>query len=233
MFLCLKKRKKEYRLFKNLTGICPGDPELYRTALRHKSACNHKKSANFNNERLEFLGDSVLETIVSEYLYNKYPKLDEGMLTRMRAGIVKRESLNRIAKNMGLHNYLEYDMHSVNYNKTLNGNALEALVGAVFIDKGYKKCCQFVENKILTNFNFDEFRAKSYDPKSTLYHHVQRKKWEIEFISYENIEENENIFHFISQIKINGRYVAEGKGWTKKEAQQDASVKVLKRLNLS
>jgi ribonuclease-3 len=183
-----------------------------------------------NNERLEFLGDSVLDTIVSEYLYTSFPESNEGFLTRMRANIVQRKTMNSLAKTMGLHNMILRDEKNCQKAESIYGNALEALIGAIYMDRGYRAAKYFVLNEYIGRMNFDSIEFLQYDHKSSLYHLIQEKKWKLDIQTVENIEESEHIPHFLAGIYIDEKFVAEGKGWSKKEAEQNAAKNTLEKL---
>ncbi|MGM0649427.1 MAG: ribonuclease III [Bacteroidota bacterium] len=208
-------------------GFYPRDIYLYKTALRHKSASIITSKSKLNNERFEFLGDAIIDAVVSDYLYKACPDVDEGTLTLIRANMVQRKSMNKIAVKMGIPDLLITGDESCNRTESIFGNALEALVGAVYIDRGYKFCCRFIENKFIPEFDQDKILQVEYDHKSALFHLVQDKKWDIEFDTFEQIEENESVPHFESHVLVNNIYISKGKGWSKKEAEQNAASSAL------
>ncbi len=229
--LLFSKNKTFIRQLKKLLGFFPLHPHLYETALRHRSASVFGTHGRINNERLEFLGDSVLDTVISEYLYQKFPNKDEGFLTRMRAQIVQRKSMNTIAVSMGLPQMILMDSNRTKSSDKIYGNALEALIGAIYIDRSYQAARYFIIKHYLPKINFNEIIGVQYDCKSKLYHLIQDKKWDLLIDTQENIEENEHATHFLSSIIINGKYISEGKGWTKKEAEQNAASNALEKVN--
>lgn len=230
LFLLLSKQNSFIRQLKKLLGFYPLHPDLYRTALRHRSASVRDGQMKINNERLEFLGDAVLDTVVSEYLYQNFSDKDEGFLTRMRAKIVRRKTMNQIATNMGLQDMILKDPNNpVNTNRIF-GNALEALVGAIYLDRSFKAARYFIIKKYLSQIDFESIQQEEYDHKSSLYHLVQEKKWKLIFETHEHIEDCEHSSHFLSVVKINNKFIAEGKAWTKKEAEQKASKNALEKL---
>ena len=157
----LSKDKEFARRLRQLIGFTPSNLNIFILAFSHKSTASEKAYAIQNNERLEYLGDAVLGTIVAEYLFKKYPNSNEGFLTKMRSKIVKRKSLNKIGDKMGLDMLLS-EYNSTRLSRSMLGNAVEALVGAVYLEKGYKGTKQFVINKILRNY-VDVHELESYD----------------------------------------------------------------------
>ncbi len=187
MFLFAKNRDEQekamIRFLKNILGCSPKNIFLYKTALIHKS-CSHidSKGNKINNERLEYLGDTVLSTIVGDYLFKKYPLQGEGFLTEMRAKIVSRSSLNSLARKIGLVDLIEY-------NKTLNlgfasiyGDAFEALTGALYLDKGYKKTYEILIGRVFTVYmDVAEVEKKQWNYKSKIIDWAQKNKKQISF----------------------------------------------------
>ena len=145
---------REYvRKLKNLLGFVPGNVHLYKMAFRHKSvAVTIKEGAKNSNERLEFLGDAVLGSVVAELLFKKYPYKDEGFLTEMRSKIVSRANLNQLSRKLGFNELIQFDARMISFpNKqgSLLGDAFEALIGAVYLDKGYVFTKSFLLNRII------------------------------------------------------------------------------------
>ena len=156
------------RKIKSVAGFIPNDLTLFKLAFAHKSSSNEKDYAIQNNERLEYLGDAVLGTIVAEYLFRKYPNANEGFLTKMRSKIVKRSSLNEIADSMGLEIILS-EYNSTKLSKAMLGNALEALVGAVYIETGYNYTYKYVVRRIMRKYlNIHELESYDDNYKSQL-----------------------------------------------------------------
>lgn len=221
--LLLTNKKDFIRQLRKLLGFFPLHTQLYETALRHRSASVSSEHGKINNERLEFLGDAVLDAIVSDYLYEKFPDKDEGFLTRARSKIVQRKSMNSIAIAMGLPDMILMDDRNCPQSGRIYGNALEALIGAIYLDRSYKAVKYFVLEHYLEKVNFDDVVKVQYDHKSRLYHLIQEKRWDLDIDTQENIEESEHTTHFLAMIIINGKFISEGKGWTKKEAEQNAA----------
>lgn len=202
----------------------PKDLGLFQLALTHKSA-SHKiyNEVSSNNERLEFLGDSVLNTIVSDWLYQQYSEKDEGFLTQMRSKIVSRDNLNDIAAKIGLEKlvFSELDEYTC---KNILGNALEAVIGALFLDSGYQKTKQHLFDFLFIPFvDLNNFEQLIIDYKSKLIEWSQKNEIEVNFEEKEYIQEQNNQPLFHSEVKISDKVLGAGRGTSKKEAQQQAA----------
>ncbi|MFC2151390.1 ribonuclease III [Bacteroidota bacterium] len=222
------KNKKFYKLIFQLTGIFPSNLQVYKVAFTHKSASrNFDRTKRLNNERLEFLGDAILASVIADFLYSYFPYKKEGFLTKMRARIVSREQLNEIALNMGLQYHI-VSQNRINGTKNIYGNALEALIGAIYVDKGYKKTKIFILERIIeNNINLKELALTDSDYKSQVIEWAQKNKTEIIFEDEEVESTDQNNLHFTSVIKLNNQVLGKGTGLSKKEAQQNASKEAL------
>lgn len=191
-------------------------------AFYHRSMNQEDSGTSYNNERLEFLGDSVLNAIVAEYLFKKYPNKDEGFLTKMRSKIVKRNTLNDIADNMGLDMILsEYSIGKMS--SSMMGNALEALVGAIYIEFGYDKTSEYVIKKILMNYlDIHMLELKDDNFKSILLEWCQKNNKEVNFkvINKSKFDKRD---YFNVGVFINGEEIALGEDFSKKSAEQKAA----------
>jgi ribonuclease-3 len=228
------KRRRLYFLIKSITGFFPGDISLYELALIHKSAMI--KTANgeiINNERLEFLGDAILGAIVAQELYVQYPDVNEGFLTKTRSKIVKRSFLNETALKLGIKNLIS-SQSQISLEKTnIMGDALEALIGAAFVDKGYTKCRKFIRKKILKPFvNLTEITKFDNNYKSLLIEWGQKNKLEIHFITEEIQGTYDHAPVFVSSVKIDQIVCGRGEGSSKKESQQNAAMEALQNISL-
>ncbi|MBQ5423679.1 MAG: ribonuclease III [Bacteroidales bacterium] len=232
-FLFRKKNPKDEKLRKQLEkilGFKPKEILYYKMALRHASANQKQKEIRYNNERLEFLGDSVISTIASVMLYEKYPQSTEGELSVLRSMLVSRKSLNRVANELQLKRLMQYKEGRTNEQKNITGNSFEALVGAIFFDKGYAVCDKFVRGIFEHYFDVENLMKHNSDYKSRLLQYSQKEKFALDIDTFESMEACEKLYHFVTEICIDGKFMASGKGWTKKEAEQMASYEVLKIL---
>ena len=175
------KEKKLYKAVKNILGFYPGNIFLYRLAFRHKSASRVSGGIKSNNERLEYLGDSVISTAVAHYLFMRYPNKDEGFLTEMRSKMVSRATLNKVALKMGLHELLNIDAKAGGF-KSVDGNALEALMGAVFLDKGYRFTERVILKRVVAvHIDMDEIEKRDWNYKSKLIDWGQKERYKVNF----------------------------------------------------
>lgn len=175
------KEKKLYKAVKNILGFYPGNIFLYRLAFRHKSASRVSGGIKSNNERLEYLGDSVISTAVAHYLFMRYPNKDEGFLTEMRSKMVSRATLNKVAQKMGLHELLNIDVKAGGF-KSVDGNALEALMGAVFLDKGYRFTEKVILKRVVAvHIDMDEIEKRDWNYKSKLIDWGQKERYKVNF----------------------------------------------------
>lgn len=214
-----------------LLGFVPTRIRLYEMAFIHKSASTVMPDGEvINNERLEYLGDAVLDTIVAEYLFRHYPGKSEGFLTKMRSKMVKRKHLNLLAYRMGIHKLMVSHTHPANVSKHLYGNAFEALVGAIFLDKGYKQTYRFIERIISKYVDLEKLRLSDSDYKSKLIEWAQKNKQEIVFENREELNASSHIPQFVSSIVMAGAELGKGSGYSKKEAEQKASRMALETL---
>jgi len=182
-----------------------------------------------NNERLEFLGDAILGSIVAEELYKRFPRRDEGFLTKTRSRIVNRSLLNEIALKMGLGQWIKSQSQIDIAQTSIPGDALEAIVGAVYLDRGYTQCQQFVFDKIITpHINLNKVAKKDSNYKSLRIEWGQKHKKSINFITEEQHVSNGSAPVFMAKAAIDNDPVGEGKGFSKKEAQQNAARQALK-----
>ena len=220
-------RKEPYFLFYPVLGFYPDKIEYYQLAVRHKSvSIPTENGQSLSNERLEFLGDAVLNSVVTDILYRRFENQREGFLTNTRSKIVKRESLNQLAIEIGLDKLVVMTKY-LNANTTNNniyGNALEALMGAIYLDYGYKQCKQFVENRLLKNFmDLDKVTENEVNFKSKLIEWCQKNRFESEFVMVSDTLKSANKHEFLSQLLIQGIVICEATGNSKKDSQQNAS----------
>lgn len=216
---------------RSILGYKPGYLPYYIAAITHRS---HNDAMASNNERLEFLGDAFIGSIVGEYLFKKYPTKDEGYLTEMRSKIVSRSSLNEVALRMGLQKIIRFNKNDKMLRRShIFGNALEALVGAVYLDGGFEKTRKFVLKRILSTFiDIEELEVTEYNFKNKLYTWAQRTGKQLEFITLkESIEAGRKVFTV--EIQLDGESLMTASGYTKKEAGQLAAQRAMEKVESS
>ena len=227
----LYSEKQFARSVANIVGFTPSNLQIFKQAFSHKSASDPKLHTVTSNERLEYLGDSILSTIVAEYLFQKYPNSNEGFLTKMRSKIVKRKTLNRIADDMGIDVVLQ-DNNDTRLSESMKGNALEALVGAIYLEKGFDKTKDIVVKKILRrHLNIQELEDNDDNYKSQLLEFCQKNGNDIDYRVIERFK-MENRDRFKIAVYVNGKEIASGEDFNKKSAEQNASFKALKSLGI-
>jgi ribonuclease-3 len=228
-------RKEFYSFIKETIGFTPLKLKLYDLAFIHKSASSVDLMGKpINNERLEYLGDAVLGAIVAEYLYNRFPRKDEGFLTQMRSRIVNRSFLTQLTFKLGLNHFVTSNTNSVNESSHIFGDVFEAFVGAIYLDGGYPGVKKFLIKKVLSiHVDLHEMEKNDNNFKSQLIEWGQKNKREVEFDTRENADTGNNKLPFISIIRIDGQIVGKGEGYSKKEAQQNSACKALINLEIS
>lgn len=215
---------------KPILGFVPVNLSIFRTAFYHKSMSNEKPN-QMTNERLEYLGDAILSTVVAEYLFKKYPNKDEGFLTKMRSKIVKRQTLNEIADNMGIDVILaDYSLGKMS--SSMLGNALEALIGAIYLEFGYDKTRDYVVKKILKSYlDIEELEQKDDNHKSVLLEWCQKHGKEVHFITLSKEKVNKRDFFKVA-VNINGDEISTAEDFNKKSAEQIAANLAINKLNI-
>ena len=220
---------------KNLLGFVPGNLALYKMAFRHKSvAQNIRKGVKNSNERLEFLGDAVLGSVVAEVLFKLYPYEDEGFLTELRSKIVSRVNLNQLARKLGFDKLIEFDNRALNAQRqgSLLGDAFEALIGAVYLDKGYDFTRNFLINHIIkSHIDIHKLEQTETNFKSKLIEWCQRHGKDISFDLVDNLE-GENTKLFTVQASVDGEVAGMGKEFSKKNAEKLAAEKACETLGI-
>jgi ribonuclease-3 len=230
---------KTYARLKRLLGFTPSiaSISLYRQAFRHTSAASRigDPTVNISNERLEFLGDAILDAIIADFLFRKFALKGEGFLTEMRSKIVSRDQLNSLAEKMGLAEMLEingnFDLQH-HTKVSLAGNALESLIGAIYLDKGFNTTRKFVVNKLLKPFvDMDDLEIRNDNYKSILFQYAQRNRNKVEFLL---VEENGRSHQktFAVAVMIDEIEIARASQFTKKKAEQMSARKACEVLKL-
>ena len=228
-------KDKEFRsALYQIMGFCPHNIDLYRTAFAHKShEYRSKKTGNkpLNNERLEFLGDAVLETVVSHIVYRQYPNKREGFLTNTRSKIVSRESLGKLAKELGIDRLIQSQTHGRTHNSYLEGNSFEALMGAIYLDRGFRYAFQFIEKRIIgAVLDLDTVANKEVNFKSKLLEWKQKNRIHLDFVDSSGNNSNSTSPSFHTTVVIEGIPAGEGKGFSKKESHQAAAKDALTQM---
>ena len=213
-----------------MLGIKPGNVSLYERALNHRSI---KEGADENNERLEYLGDAVLSAIIADYLFKRYPYRGEGFLTEMRSKMVNRQQLNDIAVKMGLKKITVFNrFDNALKSSQIFGNTLEALVGAVYLDKGYKKTQQWVLHHIIIPYLFvDDLEQVDINLKNRLIGWASKNNRSLSFETIdEKLENGRRVFTI--GVMLDGEVISTGRGFNKKDASQNAAQQAIETLKL-
>jgi len=231
--LPFRKEKELFSSLYDIMGFYPHNISFYKQALMHKSVGRRNdKGKPLNNERLEFLGDALLDAVVGHIVYDHFEGKREGFLTNTRSKLVSRDTLGKLAEEMGLTRLILSSGHSNSHNSYMAGNAFEALVGAIYLDQGYDAVMRFMQKRILAQLiNIDKVAYKEVNFKSKLIEWSQRNRVRMDFKQVEQTKEKETgspIFQF--QVTLEGIAGENGKGFSKKEAQQLAAEATLKRL---
>lgn len=220
------------RRLRRIMGFYPRKIEIYREALIHRSLNHYRpQEQKKDNERLEYLGDAVIETVVSDILYHHFPNKKEGFLTSTRSKIVQRSSLNHLAKETGLVELVQSTHINRTHNSFISGNAFEAFVGAIYLDRGYAHCYRFFEERLIgKHINLDKVSKEDNNYKSKLIEWSQKKQYKLEFeLVGENIV-GTNSPTFRSRVCVEGIELGAGFGYSKKESQQHAAKEALQHI---
>ncbi len=231
LFVRFSPHRKRYIQIKNLLGFWPGNIRLYELAFTHSSVAREiREGIKDSNERLEFLGDAVLGTIIAQFLFVKFPYRDEGFLTEMRSRIVNRMYLNKLAIKIGIDKLIQYDASHRMY-KSICGDTFEALIGAIYLDKGYDFTERIVLERIVRfHVDLDELEQQELNFKSRLINQAQRNRQSIVFDAREeSASERQKRYHVT--VFIDEQPIAEGVGYSKKAAEQAASEQAWTILN--
>lgn len=237
-YIFLKQEDKTFfKALKRLTGVEPGNLRLYKQAFTHNSSVNHKNAERYNNERLEFLGDAVIDLVVAEFVFKKFPGKGEGYLTEMRSKIVSREQLSNIAHKLSLEKFLNVNsaMRNARYINLygIAGNALEAFVGAFYLDHGFDVTRKFIIHKLIKPYiDLDNLESIHENYKSILIQWGQKNKKVVDFrLLEEIIDKGGKLFKM--GVFIDDELIYEALHQTKKKAEQLASEKAILHLNLN
>jgi len=216
-------QRSHYQSIRQVLNYRPRNLGLFQLAITHKSANRFSKDQPYNNERLEYLGDAVLNTVVADHLYHLYPYDREGFLTKMRSKIVSRETLNAVAKQMGLEKLIVSRLDGQQGNN-VPGNALEALIGAIFLDAGFEKTRKYIQRHLIDKYiDVRKFECLTFDYKSQLIEWSQKNDMDVVFEDVEQASGNPHQPVFVSRVKLHDETLGRGTGHSKKEAQQKAA----------
>lgn len=229
------KNSRERQIFDSIVrafGAPPKDITLYITALRHKSAAKNIYNGNApSNERLEFLGDAILDATVADYLFEKYPDAEEGEMTKIKSRIVSRQNLNLMAGKMGIPDLLETDAQAARAKESISGNALEAVFGALYCDLGYTRTRAATMQALNAFADLDTLEYEEADFKSRLYEEAHKRKVELRFNTSPKTTDSGDKY-FVSVVVFNDKNTGKGNGSSKKRAEQSAAEAALENLNV-
>ena len=231
--LPFREEKELFSALYRILGFYPRNISLYKQALLHKSVGRRNdKGRPVNNERLEFLGDAILDAVVGHIVYQHFEGKREGFLTNTRSKLVSRETLGRLSKEMGIARLIQSAGHSSSHNSYMNGNAFEALVGAIYLDRGYDACMLFMQKRILDQLiNIDKVAYKEVNFKSKLLEWSQKNRVKLEFRDLKQTKDaSSGSPVFSTVVFLEGVEGCSGTGFSKKESQQAASKDTLQRL---
>ncbi len=224
--------KEPYSSLYKILGFYPDNIHLYEQAFLHKSSSVESGDGRWlNNERLEFLGDAVLDAVVADIVYKHFQNKREGFLTNTRSKIVQRETMNRVAVELGLDKMVVYSAKLSSHNNHMYGNALEALIGAIYLDQGYEVCYNFIQNVLIKKYvNLETIARKEVNFKSSLIEWSQKSKLEVSFELIEQFLDQDSNPVFQTEVRIEGLPAGTGTGYSKKESQQNAAQMAIKKV---
>ncbi len=227
--LLFHKDRESYFAFYQVLGFFPRDIKYYQQAVLHKSTSLRSEMGRpLNNERLEFLGDAILDAIVGDIVFRHFEGRREGFLTNTRSKIVQRETLNKLSVEIGLDRLVKSNTRTSTHNSYMYGNAFEALIGAIYLDQGYLRCQQFMQERILKQYiNLEQMSRKEMNFKSKLIEWTQKNKLSVSFELIEQHVDSNNNPTFYTEVQIEGISAGRGHGYSKKESQQNAAHKAL------
>ena len=218
---------------KNIFGYYPGNLALYKLALRQRSAATPLTNGiKHNNERLEYLGDAVLGSIVADFLFKKFPFKDEGFLTEMRSRMVSRTNLNSLSKKLGLNKLIETNIEGKVSGSSIPGDAFEALVGAIYLDKGYRFAKKILVNQIIAcHLDIEELVNKEINFKSKIIEWSQKEKKNTQFVLVEELDNGKKSKLYVVNLLIDGQIAGNGQDFSIKKAEQKAAAEAWEKLS--
>jgi ribonuclease-3 len=223
--------KSLFRSIKNIFGFYPDNIYLYKLALRHKSATVKKiNGLKINNERLEYLGDAILSAVVADYLFRRYPYKNEGFLTEMRSKIVSRNSLNKLSRRLGLQQLILSSSSQSRYSKSAAGDAFEAFIGALYLDKGYWFARKIIISRIIDiQFDMEQLVETELSYKSRMIEWAQKEKVELQFKVIDEVVERKKKQYFVAVV-VNGKTISKSQDFSIKGAENSAAEKAWMKL---
>ena len=227
----LSEDKQLFVALKNIFGYYPENIFLYKLAFRHKSqALELNNGSRISNERLEYLGDAILSAIVADHLFKMFPVKDEGFLTEMRSRIVSRAQLNKLSQKLGIDTLITVNTDNNNVYRSMKGDAFEALIGAMYLDKGYNFTRQIIIEKVINqHFDLQELENNNTNYKSRIIEWAQREKHSVEFVTLHEIGHGYNK-QYVVDVLIDKVSLGKGRDYSIKGAEQDAAMKALMQL---
>ncbi len=224
--------KQLKRSIKSILGYKPGNIYLYHLAFLHKSATQETHNGiRINNERLEFLGDAILDAIAADYLFKTFPTRDEGFLTEMRSKLVSRATLNKLSQKMGIDQLIQLDGSSSGTFRSYKGDAFEALIGAMYLDKGYDFTRKIILERIIRYyFNMDELVNQEVNFKSKIIEWAQREKKQTQFVVVDEVGSGYKK-QYVVELMVSGEAIARGQDYSIKGAEQNAAEKSWQKIN--
>ncbi len=222
-----KEDEDFYYELKNLLNFKPVKLNHYKKAFTHRSLkIVDKKGKPINYERMEFLGDAILGSVIASYLYKESPKGNEGYLTQMRSKVVSRTNLNQLGRDLDLIRFVKSNVSKNQVGDNIHGNIFEALIGAIYLDRGYNYCHQFIYEQIITPYvDLERLEGKISSYKGLIIEWCQKTKRKYKFESYEDTGK-QSTKHFSVRITIDGQKIAKGRATSKKKAEEMAAKRV-------
>lgn len=233
MKLPFRKERELLSKLYDVLGFYPSDVKYYRQALTHKSQRGRDKDGQRqqHNERLEFLGDAIIGAIVSDVMYHRFPKKGEGFLTNTRSKVVQRESLNRLADQLGVTRLVRVGKGTSEHAQNIGGNALEALVGAIYLDRGYDYCRRFIHLRIVKSLgDLNDLAMREINYKSKLIEWAQKNRFIVQFPNLPDSARTDENSSFVTGVTVEGIEIAQGEGANKKESHQRAAFAAWERI---
>jgi len=229
----LSEDKELFVALKNIFGFFPGNIFLYKLAFRHKSqAIELNNGSRVSNERLEYLGDAILSAVVADHLFKMFPYKDEGFLTEMRSRIVSRAQLNKLSQKLGIDTLITANTESNNVYRSMKGDAFEAIIGAMYLDKGYNFTRQIIIEKIIKqHFDLHELENNNTNYKSQIIEWSQREKRPVEFVIVNEVGHGYNK-QYVVDVLVDKVSFGKGRDYSIKGAEQDAAMKALLQLEV-